>query len=930
MLMSHVPLVILLRIVAIKRQGAYMRSILAAAALAVLLFGGPPLVSQQSSTPQSPASPLSVADVEHGLKAGVSNTRMAALVKQYGVDFELTDAAENQLRTAGANDELLLKIARAKSSSVASPTSTAELVKQANRYRLGDGVTKDESKAAELYRRAAESGDPEAQTRFGEALFDGRGVPRDRAAAQMWFEKAATQNYALAETDLGVMLEEGLGVTRNQEKALEWFFRGAKHGNGCAEERLGQDAQFGRGVEKSDSLAYGHYSKGTAEGSALAALALSGMYAQGIAVEKDPKVAFTWLMKAGSMKDPEYTSRWTDLCAEGMAISFSYTAIQDAYSKGYGVTKDAREADLWGKRYVTDITEAAKNGWPVAQYKLSLNSTYGIGVPKDYTVAMEWALKAAEQDYAWAELQVAEMYRNGWGVTQDYQQAMIWFRKSADQDNPRGQYWVGTLYWKGLGVKADDQEAMTWTRKAADQGDSDGQLGVGALYARGFAGTGPAYEQAMTWFRKSADQGNPNAQVWIGKLYEKGLGVSQSNDTARIWYQKAADQGNEPAKKYLAALAGGTGGAPATLASGASANRPAERPTAIIDTTVGKIKCTLFPDEAPIAVANFIGLADGTKDWTNPVNHRTYHGTALYDGTIFHRVIPNFMIQGGDPAGNGTGGPGYKFKNEVSSDLLFDKPGRLAFANSGPDTNGSQFFITEVATPHLNGNNTVFGQCDEASVELVKQIARMPRGADDRPDHPVRINHITVPGSETSSGATQTRTPFGSSIAGAPGSSAVTGGASDSSVGSSSGGAAGSVGTVERYQGNVRAATSSNSAGSLDAHDCLQRTSEPRGGVSPYTLAFRNTCAKPVHLYFCYTTAGKGCWGCIMHAQDIETKSNRDYSETIGADCQTQSCSELEVVWNATYVQTLRGDIRPNEIYPKKPNVDDSCSTTAH
>jgi peptidyl-prolyl cis-trans isomerase A (cyclophilin A) len=172
-------------------------------------------------------------------------------------------------------------------------------------------------------------------------------------------------------------------------------------------------------------------------------------------------------------------------------------------------------------------------------------------------------------------------------------------------------------------------------------------------------------------------------------------------------------------------------------------------PTAIIDTTAGKITCTLFPDKAPIAVANFIGLARGTKDWTNPATGRKMHGVPLYNGTIFHRVIPEFMIQGGDPLGSdlkraGTGGPGYKFKNETSSDLLFDRPGRLAYANAGPDTNGSQFFITEVPYPSLNGGYTIFGQCDDASVEIVKQIARMPRGPQDRPNDPVKINRITI------------------------------------------------------------------------------------------------------------------------------------------------------------------------------------------
>src|SRR5579863_7565311 len=185
---------------------------------------------------------------------------------------------------------------------------------------------------------------------------------------------------------------------------------------------------------------------------------------------------------------------------------------------------------------------------------------------------------------------------------------------------------------------------------------------------------------------------------------------------------------------------------PATAAKPAAPAHPApSKPTAIINTSVGKMTCTLFPDKAPIGVENFIGLASGTKDWKNPVSGANKHGVPLYDGTIFHRLIPGFMIQGGDPAGNGSGDPGYKFKNEVSSELLFDKPGRLAYANSGPDTNGSQFFITEVATPHLNGNYTVFGQCDEAAVTLVKQIARMARDpSNDKPFRPVRITHISV------------------------------------------------------------------------------------------------------------------------------------------------------------------------------------------
>src|SRR3569833_260555 len=148
-------------------------------------------------------------------------------------------------------------------------------------------------------------------------------------------------------------------------------------------------------------------------------------------------------------------------------------------------------------------------------------------------------------------------------------------------------------------------------------------------------------------------------------------------------------------------------------------------PTVVMDTSMGRITCHLFQKEAPKTVENFIALAEGKKDWTDPKTQQKMHNKPLYDGTIFHRVIPEFMIQGGDPVGTGRGDPGYKFKNETSPELGFDKPGRLAYANAGPDTNGSQFFVTEAPYPSLNGGYTIFGQCEDP--EVVQKIARVPR-----------------------------------------------------------------------------------------------------------------------------------------------------------------------------------------------------------
>ena len=183
--------------------------------------------------------------------------------------------------------------------------------------------------------------------------------------------------------------------------------------------------------------------------------------------------------------------------------------------------------------------------------------------------------------------------------------------------------------------------------------------------------------------------------------------------------------------------------------------RISPHPRAYIDTSAGTLACILYPEKAPVGVANFIGLANGTKDWTDPRTHQLVHGQPLYDGTLCHRVQPGFMIQCGDPLGTGMGTPGYAFDNEINPDLKFDQPGMLAYANSGLDangrgTNGSQFFITEQAMganeqAMLNGNYTIFGQCWPQSVELVKKIARQPVIAGtQRPVEPVVIRHIRI------------------------------------------------------------------------------------------------------------------------------------------------------------------------------------------
>jgi len=162
------------------------------------------------------------------------------------------------------------------------------------------------------------------------------------------------------------------------------------------------------------------------------------------------------------------------------------------------------------------------------------------------------------------------------------------------------------------------------------------------------------------------------------------------------------------------------------------------------DTSEGKVVVKLFPKDAPKTVENFVGLATGEKAWTHPGTREKKTGAPLYAGTVFHRCIKDFMVQGGDPLGKGTGGPGYQFEDEFQSGRRFDRAGLLAMANAGPNTNGSQFFITVVPTPWLDNKHTIFGEV-VSGMEVVKRVANdVPKGAQDRPRTDVVIRTLTI------------------------------------------------------------------------------------------------------------------------------------------------------------------------------------------
>jgi len=163
--------------------------------------------------------------------------------------------------------------------------------------------------------------------------------------------------------------------------------------------------------------------------------------------------------------------------------------------------------------------------------------------------------------------------------------------------------------------------------------------------------------------------------------------------------------------------------------------------TATLRTNRGTVLVRLFPDHAPKTVRNFVDLAEGNREWTHPQSRQSAPAK-LYDGTIFHRVIPRFMIQGGDPLGTGRGGPGYEFGDEFHPDLAFDRPYLLAMANAGPGTNGSQFFITTVPTPHLNGKHTIFGEVVEGS-DVIDAISQV-QTRNDKPVQDVVLESVEI------------------------------------------------------------------------------------------------------------------------------------------------------------------------------------------
>lgn len=220
---------------------------------------------------------------------------------------------------------------------------------------------------------------------------------------------------------------------------------------------------------------------------------------------------------------------------------------------------------------------------------------------------------------------------------------------------------------------------------------------------------------------------NKSLSTRVADLEKEKARLEKENDALHAEVRKAREAAESGKKRE---------------ALGALGLKDGQKLYARFETSKGNITCELYPSAAPLTVKNFVGLAEGTQPWTDPATGATTT-RPLYSGTIFHRVIPEFMIQGGDPLGNGTGGPGYQFQDETTPELTFNKAPLLAMANAGPNTNGSQFFITDRSKPdHLNGKHTIFGACENADV--VQAITTVERDRRDKPLTDVVLKKVVI------------------------------------------------------------------------------------------------------------------------------------------------------------------------------------------
>ena len=412
----------------------------------------------------------------------------------------------------------------------------ADIRQQAINMAEGNGVTRNLVQSVELFRKAAELGDAEAQFRLARCYDrSGEGVDADAAQAVKWYEKAAKEGNAKAIHNLGVCFEYGEGVAKDMAKAQELYrkaFPGisklAQQGDAEGQLYLGHCYSDGQGVQKDLAQAVEWYRKAAEQGNARAQYALAKCYYDGKGVEKDLTQAVEWFRKAAEQGE-----------------SYAMTNLGYCYEKGEGVEKDPAQAVIWYRR-------AAEQGESIAQANLGTMYEYGSGVEKNPSQALAWYRKSAEQGECSGQRKLGYCYYLGkCGVEKNYNEAFSLFSKSAEQGDEYAQDMLGECYYNGEGVTKDLAKAVEWYRKAAEQGNSNAQYSLGYCYNHG-EGVTQDYTKAVEWYRKAAEQGDSDAMTNLGYCYEKGEGVSQDMAKAVEWYRKGAEKGDEVGMSNLA------------------------------------------------------------------------------------------------------------------------------------------------------------------------------------------------------------------------------------------------------------------------------------------------------------------------------------------------------------------------------------------
>jgi TPR repeat protein len=337
----------------------------------------------------------------------------------------------------------------------------------------------------------------------------------DYATAFGKFKKAAESGNTDAQGMVGAMYDDGVGTLQDYVQAVRWYTKAAEAGNTAAQNSLGRMHFNGKGVKQDYLQAVRWFTKAAEAGNAKAQTSLGVMYNYGMGVAQDYLQAVRWFTKAAEAGD-----------------AVGQYCLGLMYAKGMGVAQDYLQAARW-------YTKAAEAGDDDAQSSLGWLYTLGLGVPQDYGQAARWLTKAAEAGNVSAQVGVGSLYNEGLGVPQDYVQAVRWYTKAAEAENTIAQYSLGWMYAKGNGVAQDYLQAVRWFTKAAEAGDVEAQSDLGWLYFNG-KGVAQDYLQAAHWLTKAAEAGNAIAQHNLGLLYEYGNGVAQDSVQAYKWYNLAA------------------------------------------------------------------------------------------------------------------------------------------------------------------------------------------------------------------------------------------------------------------------------------------------------------------------------------------------------------------------------------------------------